>query len=398
MNQPKQTNKIILCGNSAPAEMKLSGEDLPEFARDVNWSITKTTMRSGVSAGIELIEIDNGLQTVSILATRGMGLWKIQRDGIRFGWDSPVPQPVHPAFVNLKSRNNLGWVEGFNELLCRCGLSFNGPPGNDEEAPSGLESDITLHGQIANLPAESVSVEFDTQQGQETIVVRGVVRETSLFGPNLELQVEYQIGIASPEMIIRDTVINRASRPAELEMLYHINLGTPLLEEGASWLAPLKMLAPRDDRAAEDMPTTSTYLPPTAGYAEQVYFCELMGNSDQQTAALLKNSSSQLGFGIEFDLQSLPCFSIWKNTQAIEDGYCTGLEPSTNYPNFKSFERKQGRVISLPAGGSWNSCLKLHTLTDAQTVQAFEQKINAIQGKTEPTIYQSPQTGYSPGG
>lgn len=393
MNQP---NNIILCGNSAPAEMELSAEDFPEFARGVNWSVIKTTMRSGVSAGIELIEIDNGLQTVSILATRGMGLWKIQREEIRFGWDSPVVQPVHPAFVNLKSRNNLGWVEGFNELLCRCGLSFNGPPGNDEQAPSGLESDITLHGQIANLPAESVSVEFETVENQETIIIRGIVREACLFGPNLELQVEYRIGIGSDEIIINDTVINRASRPAELEMLYHINLGAPLLEEGASWQAPLKMLAPRDARAAEDMATTSTYLPPSAGYAEQVYFCELMGDSDQQTAALLKNSSSQLGFGIEFDLQSLPCFSIWKNTQAVEDGYCTGLEPSSSYPNFKGFERKQGRVASLAAGESWNSCLKLHTLTDRQTIDAFEQKINSIQGETKPTIHQSPQPGYSP--
>jgi len=390
-----QHNNVILCGNSAPAEVSLSGKDIPEFGRDTNWSISKTTMRAGVSAGIELIEVDNGLQTVSILATRGMGLWKIQREGVRFGWDSPVPQPVHPAFINLKSRNNLGWVEGFNELLCRCGLSFNGPPGNDENAPSGLESDITLHGQIANLPAESVSVEFETVENQETIIIRGIVREASLFGPNLELQVEYRIGIGSDEIIINDTVINRASRPAELEMLYHINLGVPLLEAGASWQAPLKMLAPRDARAAEDMATTSTYLSPTAGYAEQVYFCELMGNSNQQTAAMLKNSSANLGFGIEFGLQALPYFTIWKNTQATEDGYCTGLEPSSSYPNFKGFERSQSRIVNLAAGESWQSNLTLRTLANKEAVESFTQKINAIQGDAKPIIHHTPQTSYS---
>ncbi len=391
-----QANNIVLCGNSAPVEVNLSGSEFPEFGRGVNWSVAKSTLRSGVSAGVELIEVDNGLQKVSILATRGMGLWKIEREEVRFGWDSPVPQPVHPAFINLKSRNGLGWVEGFNELLCRCGLSFNGPPGNDEAAPSPLESDLTLHGQIANLPAESVSVEFETDGDRETIVIRGVVREASLFGPNLELQVEYRIGIGSNEIVINDTVINRASRPAELEMLYHINLGTPVLEAGASWQAPLKMIAPRDARAAEDVATTSTYLPPTPGYAEQVYFCELLGDPDGQSAVLLKNSSGDLGFGLEFGLSSLPCFTIWKNTQAIEDGYCTGLEPSSSFPNFKGFERSQGRVVNVAPGESWRSNLVLQTLLSSSAVGSFSQKIDALQGGVEPVLHHEPQPGYSP--
>ncbi len=369
---------------------------MPGFGNGVSWSVNKTTMQGGVSAGIELIEVDNGLQTVSILATRGMGLWKIEREGVRFGWDSPVPQPVHPAFINLKSRNNLGWIEGFNELMCRCGLSFHGPPGDDEDAPSGLETDITLHGQIANLPAESVEVEFETVENQETIVIRGIVREASLFGPNLELQVEYRIGIGSDEIIVIDTVINRASRPAELEMLYHINLGAPLLEAGASWQAPIKMLAPRDARAAEDMATTSTYLPPTAGYAEQVYFCELLGDNDHRTMALLKNAKENLGFSVEFGLQALPHFTVWKNTQAIEDGYCTGLEPSSSYPNFKGFERSQGRVVTLAAGQSWQSELKLRTLANEEALNDCLQKIKSIQGDHTPVIHNDPQAGLTP--
>ena len=51
----------------------------------------------------------------------------------------------------------------------------------------------------------------------------------------------------------------------------------------------------------------------------------------------------------------LPCFTVWKNTAAVEDGYVTGLEPAINFPNFKSFERQQGRVKVLPAGGQWDS-------------------------------------------
>ena len=53
-----------------------------------------------------------------------------------------------------------------------------------------------------------------------------------------------------------------------------------------------------------------------------------------------------------FNRQELPCFTVWKNTGAMEDGYVTGLEPATNYPNFKGFERQQGRVPRAAAGRS----------------------------------------------
>ncbi|MBL4885663.1 MAG: aldose 1-epimerase family protein [Planctomycetaceae bacterium] len=391
-----QNSTHLLCGNGASSAITLSQSDIPEFGKNTAWSVKKSTMSSGVSAGIELIEVNNGLQTVSILATRGMGLWKIEREGCRFGWDSPVLQPVHPAYINLKSRNNLGWVEGFNELLCRCGLSFNGPPGIDDGAASPLESDVTLHGQIANLPAESVEIEFETNAESETIVIRGIVREASLFGPNLELQAEYRISLGCDEIQICDTVLNRASRPAELELLYHINVGQPVLESGASWKAPIQSLAPKDARAAEDIATPFTYLPPTVGYAEQVYFCKLNGDSQKRSAAMVKSSSGNSGFGIEFDLQSLPYFTIWKNTQATEDGYCTGLEPSTSYPNFKAFERTQGRVVNIGAGESWQTVLKLKTLADNKSVEAFSQKIDAIQGDSQPVIHNAPQSGLQP--
>jgi hypothetical protein len=41
------------------------------------------------------------------------------------GWDSPVKEVVNPAFINLESRNGLGWLEGFNEMMVRCG--YDGP-------------------------------------------------------------------------------------------------------------------------------------------------------------------------------------------------------------------------------------------------------------------------------
>ena len=37
----------------------------------------------------------------------------------------------------------------------------------------------------------------------------------------------------------------------------------------------------------------------------------------------------------------------------LRDGYVTGLEPGTNYPNPRPFEKARGRVVTLPPGGRY---------------------------------------------
>ncbi|OYW11829.1 MAG: hypothetical protein B7Z55_18875, partial [Planctomycetales bacterium 12-60-4] len=126
------------------AELSLSGSH--------DWSVRVRTLHGGESQGVSVIDVCNGPLTLSVLPTRGMSLWKGRYHELPLEWKSPVPRPVHPAFVNLHDRNGLGWLNGFNELLVRCGLGFNGPPGNDEGTV------VTLHGRIGNLPAHSVSL------------------------------------------------------------------------------------------------------------------------------------------------------------------------------------------------------------------------------------------------
>src|SRR5208282_3480241 len=127
----------------------------------------------------------------------------------------------------------------------------------------------------------------------------------------------------------------------------------PFLEAGSRLLAPVREMSPLTARAAEQIETFETYAAPTAGFAEQVYCYDLQADLAGRSLALLSNAAGDRGVAMRFNRKELPCFTVWKNTAALEDGYVTGLEPGTNYPNFKSFERQQGRVVLLPAGGHW---------------------------------------------
>ena len=56
------------------------------------------------------------------------------------------------------------------------------------------------------------------------------------------------------------------------------------------------------------------------------------------TLAVLVKSANNKAAALRFNRKELPCFTLWKNTAALEDGYVTGLEPGTNYPNLKTFK------------------------------------------------------------
>jgi hypothetical protein len=366
-----------------------AGSDTLHLPTPFDWSLRKRTLRGGLRDGLDLIEVHNGVLSFSVLPTRGMGLWRGDHRGNALGWRSPVQGPVHPKYVQLADRGGLGFLAGFDELLCRCGLASNGPPGDDEGTP------LTLHGRIANLPARAVEVRVGLDPPYE-LSVTGEVQESALFCPQLQLTTTYTTVPGSNRVVVHDVVGNRAARPAELQMLYHCNFGPPFLEAGGRILAPIREMAPQTPRAAEGIDTHDTYAGPVVGFAEQVYLYDLLADARGQTLALLTSAAADRAVALRFNVRELPCFTVWKNTGAIEEGYVTGLEPATNFPNFKGFERKQGRVALLPPGGKWECRWSLEVADNAPAVAALTAEVATLQAHARAVIHRSPHPRFSP--
>jgi hypothetical protein len=104
----------------------------------------------------------------------------------------------------------------------------------------------------------------------------------------------------------------------------------------------------------------------------------------------LIGAGGQRGASLHFNTRQLPCFTLWKNTPPVEDGYVTGLEPGTNFPNPRSFEGERGRVVKLAAGESARFDLVMNYLSDATSVAAEEAAIAALQGSQEPVVHADP--------
>ena len=362
---------------------ELSSETGPQFKGGESWHVELRRMRGGVSDGIDVVTINNGVLELDILPTRGMGIWKGECNGLRLGWDSPVKHPVHPGFVNLEGRGQIGWLDGFNEWVCRCGLAYNGPPGADDDG-----SPLTLHGKIANLAAHEVTLEIDDEEGRITLT--GVVNESSMFGINLRLTSKLTLYAGQPTIHIEDTVTNLASGTQDYELLYHINQGSPFLSDDSEVSIPFAEMAPRDDRGAEGVDTWNRYQTPEPGYAEQVYFFKPAPDTDGNGQILLQNDEEKIGLHLKFQTETLPFLALWKNTLPHQDGYVTGLEPCTDFPNHRSVERQAGRLKSIDAGASVIHHLQIGIARDADELNIVGDLIRAAQESCESVIHPSP--------
>jgi Domain of unknown function (DUF4432) len=365
------------------------------------WSVKKQRLRGGRRDGVDLIVVDNGALRFSVVPTRGMGLWKGWFDGNRLGWDSPVTDgPIHPAFVNLAAVGGLGWLDGFDELLARCGLENNGAPFEVKTVkPDGSESHATfgLHGKIANLPATYVAVHVGAEPPHE-IVVEGHVQESRLFGPGIRMETRITTTPGSNFLVVRDEFVNLKDQPVEMQVLYHWNFGPPFLDEGARFLAPTKSVTPRDSRAQQGIDRYEVYGRPEPGYTEQVYYHDLHTRSAVvgQTLALLRNHAGDKAVVLRFHKNQLPAFTLWKNTSGLRDGYVTGLEPGTNYPNPRPFEKARNRVVTLPVDGRYLVETTLEVLVTPEAVAAVEAEIQQIQAQGAARVDQKPSEPFAP--
>ena len=203
--------------------------------------------------------------------------------------------------------------------------------------------------------------------------------------------------MGQPRLTVVDSVTNISAQPCELELLYHINFGTPLLTPGARVVLPVAKIAPRDAVAVENLPHWDQYGPETPGSAEAVFFFELAGDVDGNTRTLLKNAAGDMGVGLKWNRNQLPYFIVWKNRQAAADGYVTGLEPAINFPNPKSFEKQQGRVATLAPGETRCFEIEMEIFSGADEVLAAEAAVRAVQEGTQPLVLQQPDPNWSAG-
>ena len=356
------------------------------------WTIRKLTLHGGRQEGVEVIVVDNGVLTFTVVPTRGMGILEATAGDVRLGWDSPVHEVVHPQYINLESRGGLGWLEGFNEWMARRGLEWAGHPGRDQfinNVGAPAEMQLTLHGRVANLPASHVEIVVDPVPPFR-LRVRGRLEERSFYGPQLELWTEVSTEPGSASLRIEDTLANRGAHEQEFQLIYHCNFGPPLLEAGARFAGALRRVTPFNAHAARDIERFADYTGPTRGFVEQVYCLQSAADSTGRSRIMLANARVDRGVSLAFSVEQLPYVTLWKNLAATEEGYVTGLEPGTGFPYTRRLERLAGRVPKLAPGASRTFAIEVALLGSREDVTRVANEIRRLQGGREVQVDTDP--------
>jgi hypothetical protein len=253
------------------------------------------------------------------LADRSLDIAQLSYKGMALAWASSTGA-VHPAYYEA---DGLGWLRSFpGGLLTTCGLDQFGSPAED-----GGES-FGIHGRISNLPAEQVAYRGVWDGDDYNLEVRGQVRQTRLFGENLLLTRRIWTQLGRNTLYVEDTVTNEGFASQPHMILYHCNLGFPLLDAHATLHVDAAETVPRDEEAAKGVDSWNVFQPPTAGYAEQVFRHRVTPSEDGTASAELRNPYIGLALTVRWSHDTLPHLFQWKQTG--QGAYVLGIEPANS--------------------------------------------------------------------
>ena len=247
----------------------------------------------------------------------------------------------------------------------------------------------TLHGRAQNTPVSKLFVEVE-DQAPFTIIIRGLIKENTFKKSNFETWVTIRHVPGSKEFTVHDILTNLSDYDRDYQIIYHSNFGTPILEQGAKFVAPVKEISPFNEYAATGLKNWQTYQGPTKGFDEMVYNIFPYSDANNQTQVMLTNNASDKGVGIAFNTQQLPVLTLWKNTDTLKQGYVTGIEPGTSFAYPVTIEREQKRVPQLGAGKSTEFILTYSLLSNKEEVANYDAKIKAIQGNKQTKVVEEP--------
>ncbi len=293
-------------------------------------------LADGRGAGMRLVDIDNGKGIhLTLCPDRCLDITRLSFKGDNFGYFSPSGY-VAPAYYDDR---DIGFLRSFTAgFLTTCGLRNAGNPSETDGEIFGL------HGRIGHTPAESWSLHIDeVDEGDDVISVEGCMREARLGGEKLSLHRKVEVFTGENRIRLQDTVKNDGTVDEPVMLLYHFNMGYPLLSENALLSLDAVETRPRNDHAASGLENFLKMEKPTKDFEEMCFYHILKTDERGMRQATLFNPMLGKGVRLSFDL---PRFVQWKMMGQRE--YVLGLEPSncTIDGRKNAIERKELDILA----------------------------------------------------
>lgn len=320
----------------------------------------------GVRKGVRAVDIKSpcGID-MTIVIDRAMDISYLSYKSIPISWRSSTRE-ASPMYYESKG---IGFLRTFyGGLLTTCGLTTIGMPSIDEGEELGL------HGRISNMPAENICANGKWEDDIYKMWVAGKVRESSVFGDKLELTRKITSWMDRPKILIEDTIENIGAKISPIMLLYHINIGYPVLDKNSKLLEPKTKVTPINEEAKKAISKYSEFSDPIPGFKEQTYLHDIeaddKGNSNIAIVNENFNNGCGIGVWVKFNKNNLPYLVEWKNMQEVD--YVCGIEPTNSLIRGRKVEREEGNLRFINPGEKINYRIEFNILTSKKDIEFFK--------------------------
>lgn len=293
------------------------------------YGVREMRLVGGKGDGMRILSVQNGCGLeFEISLDRCADISRLSLKGCNMGYFAPCGY-VSPKYYDNEGS---GFLKSFTAgFFTTCGLTAVGSPCTDNGEV------LPLHGTISNTPCEN----FRHYIKDGEIHIHATIRDAALFSHHLILEREYICPLNKNEIRLRDTVKNIGSKASPFEILYHCNMGYPLLSENAEVSIPSKEILPRNDHAKEGLENCLKPESPQKDYEEKCYYHTLCGN----TTVSIFNKDIKKGLKMHYNADELKYFTEWKMMGEYE--YVLGLEPGNCLPDGRDIMRAKGILETI---------------------------------------------------
>lgn len=285
--------------------------------------VEAVVLADGPDRGVRALRFSGagGLACV-VIPDRGMDIAHLSWQGRPLSWLNSAGV-VAPGLA-IHDEQGFGRTF-FGGMLTTCGLTNDGPGGTE------AGERIFMHGLATYQPASGVAWDHRWEGDRCVLFARGTIRQARLFGENLTLTREITMDLDGASLSLEDVVRNEGWESSPHMLLYHCNVGFPLLDEGASLIGRFAEIVPRDEEAVRGLDRFAHIDRPQAGFKEQVFITTPLAATDGRHEVTVWNPTLDGGLGLRLDWEAatLPWMFAWR--QLGQGAYVLGLEP-TNCP------------------------------------------------------------------
>lgn len=324
--------------------------------------------RQGDQSLIKTYEVDTGEGlSFSVGENKGMDIYRMSYRGVNLGFMSKAglhsPYNVEPESEGFRYSQGCG-------LLYTAGITNVGGPCRD------IQGTYITHGAVKNSAACNVSAYGEWHDDEYRMEISGELREAAFYGRNLVMKRTISAQAGSRFFTIEDAIENRAFEDDAVMLLYHINAGFPLLEEGVRMIAPVREIKAVTPRSAEMLGEYAYASAPIPMEEEYVYTIKLGRNVQGMSGSVLWNDRLKLGLCLRFDARSLDRFVEWKCMRAGD--YSFGMLPANCYPFGRNQAAEEGVWTRLKPFETMRTYMEIGVLDGEAELKTFEEWIQGM--------------------